>query len=436
MKKVLIITYYWPPTGGAGVQRWLKFSKYFRQFGWEPIIYTPSNPDFPINDDTLLKDVPSDLTVLKTQITEPYDIYRKIMRKKKTDAVNQGFLSEEKENTLLQSAMIWVRGNFFIPDARKFWIKPSVAYLSHYIKQHKIDAVISTGPPHSMHLIAMGLKQKFNIPWIADFRDPWTQIDFYSQLKLSSFADAKHKKLENQVLTQANKVVTISPSCGKDLEKLGNRTVDIITNGFDTDDFTPIAIGVDSKVSDGFMFHHTGALNKDRNPYTLWKVLGDLCKQNLELKQDLILKFTGKTDAIVLESLKQQGLEANFQKLEYMPHSEIVKSMVQSPILLLPLNNTPNNAGVLSGKLFEYLAAKRPIFGVGLPNADAASILKETQAGVMVDFDDYEGTKKQVLNLYAQYKSNTLTIQSNSIDKYSRENCAGAYTKLLDEIVG
>ena len=436
MKKVLIITYYWPPTGGAGVQRWLKFSKYFRQFGWEPIIYTPSNPDFPINDDTLLKDVPSDLTVLKTQITEPYDIYRKIMRKKKTDAVNQGFLSEEKENTLLQSAMIWVRGNFFIPDARKFWIKPSVAYLSHYIKQHKIDAVISTGPPHSMHLIAMGLKQKFNIPWIADFRDPWTQIDFYSQLKLSSFADAKHKKLENQVLTQANKVVTISPSCGKDLEKLGNRTVDIITNGFDTDDFTPIAIGVDSKMSDGFMFHHTGALNKDRNPYTLWKVLGDLCKQNLELKQDLILKFTGKTDAIVLESLKQQGLEANFQKLEYMPHSEIVKSMVQSPILLLPLNNTPNNAGVLSGKLFEYLAAKRPIFGVGLPNADAASILKETQAGVMVDFDDYEGTKKQVLNLYAQYKSNTLTIQSNSIDKYSRENCAGAYTKLLDEIVG
>ena len=436
MKKVLIITYYWPPTGGAGVQRWLKFSKYFRQFGWEPIIYTPSNPDFPINDDTLLKDVPSDLTVLKTQITEPYDIYRKIMRKKKTDAVNQGFLSEEKENTLLQSAMIWVRGNFFIPDARKFWIKPSVAYLSHYIKQHKIDAVISTGPPHSMHLIAMGLKQKFNIPWIADFRDPWTQIDFYSQLKLSSFADAKHKKLENQVLTQANKVVTISPSCGKDLEKLGNRTVDIITNGFDTDDFTPIAIGVDSKMSDGFMFHHTGALNKDRNPYTLWKVLGDLCKQNLELKQDLILKFTGKTDAIVLESLKQQGLEANFQKLEYMPHSEIVKSMVQSPILLLPLNNTPNNAGVLSGKLFEYLAAKRPIFGVGLPNADAASILKETQAGVMVDFDDYEGTKKQVLNLYAQYKSNTLTIQSNSIDKYSRENCAGAYTKLLDDIVG
>lgn len=432
MKKVLIITYYWPPTGGAGVQRWLKFSKYFRKFGWEPVIYTPSNPDFPINDETLLKDIPDNITVLKTPITEPYDIYRRIMRKKKTETVNQGFLSEGKENTLLQSAMIWVRGNFFIPDARKFWIKPSVAYLSDYVQKHKIDAIISTGPPHSMHLIAMGLKLKHNIPWIADFRDPWTQIDFYSQLKLSSFADNKHKKLENQVLTFADKVVTVSPTCGTDLEKLGKRKVNVITNGFDTDDFkfTP-----DSKMLDGFLFHHIGALNKDRNPYTLWKVLGDLCKENPELRKDLKLRFTGKTDAIVFESLRQNGLEENYQRSDYMPHSEVVKLMTQSPVLLLPLNNTPNNAGVLSGKLFEYLAAKRPIFGIGLPNADAAAILKQTQAGVMVDFDDYDSTKKEIIALYEKYKSNTLEIQSGSIDRYSRENCAKEYAFLLDEIV-
>jgi glycosyltransferase involved in cell wall biosynthesis len=431
VKKVLIITYYWPPTGGAGVQRWLKFSKYFRKFGWEPIIYTPSNPDFPINDDTLLKDIPADLTVLKTQITEPYDIYRKIMRKKKTETVNQGFLSEGKENTLMQSAMIWIRGNFFIPDARKFWIKPSISYLSDYIKQHKIDAVISTGPPHSMHLIAMGLKQKFNIPWIADFRDPWTQIDFYSQLKLSSYADNKHKKLENQVLTIADKVVTISPSCGKDLEKLGNRKVDVITNGFDTDDFS---FNKELKVLDGFVFHHIGALNKDRNPYTLWKVFGDLCKEHKDLKEDLVIKFTGKTDALAFESLKKYGILENAQKTDYLPHSEVVKLMTQSPVLLLALNNTPNNAGVLSGKLFEYLAAKRPIFGIGLPDADAAAILKSTQAGTMVHFDDYEGTKKAVLDLYQKYKSNMLFVSSSSIDKYSRENCAKDYALLLNDI--
>ena len=432
MKKVIIITYYWPPTGGAGVQRWLKFSKYFRKFGWEPIIYTPSNPDFPINDDTLLKDIPSDLTVLKTQITEPYDIYRKIMRKKKTETVNQGFLSEGKENTLMQSAMIWVRGNFFIPDARKFWIKPSITYLADYIKKNKIDAIISTGPPHSMHLIAMGLKQEFNLPWIADFRDPWTQIDFYSQLKLSSFADNKHKKLENQVLTQADKVVTISPSCGKDLEKLGGRNVDVITNGFDTDDFK---FDSELKFLDGFLFHHIGALNKDRNPYTLWKVLGDLCKELSDFKKDLIIKFTGKTDAIAFESLKQNGIINNAQKTDYLTHSEVVKLMVQSPVLLLALNNTPNNAGVLSGKLFEYLAAKRPIFGIGLPDGDAAYILKNTQAGTMVHFDDYEGTKKAVLELYQKYKTNQLFINPSSIDKYSRENCAKAYSNLLNEIL-
>jgi glycosyltransferase involved in cell wall biosynthesis len=435
VKKVLIITYYWPPTGGAGVQRWLKFSKYFRQFGWEPIIYTPSNPDFPINDETLLKDIPNDLTVLKTQITEPYDIYRKIMRKKKTETVNQGFLSEGKENTLMQSAMIWVRGNFFIPDARNFWIKPSISYLSDYIIKNKIDAIISTGPPHSMHLIAMGLKQKFNLPWIADFRDPWTQIDFYSQLKLSSFADNKHKKLEHQVLTHADKVVTISPSCGKDLEKLGNRKVDVITNGFDTDDFTPIAIGVDSPMLEGFLFHHIGALNKDRNPYTLWKVLGELCEENPDLKRDLVIKFTGKTDAIAFESLKQNGILDNSQKTDYLPHSDVVKLMAQSPVLLLALNNTPNNAGVLSGKLFEYLAAKRPIFGIGLPDADAAAILKNTHAGTMVHFDDYEGTKKAVVELYQKYKTNQLFINSTSIDKYSRENCAKDYANLLNKIL-
>jgi glycosyltransferase involved in cell wall biosynthesis len=431
VKKVLIITYYWPPTGGAGVQRWLKFSKYFKELGWEPIIYTPENPDFPINDESLLKDVAKDLIVLKTRINEPYDVYRKLMGKKKTDTVNQGFLSEKKENTVLQSAMIWIRGNFFIPDARKFWIKPSINYLSDYIKQNKIDAVISTGPPHSMHLIAMGLKQKFNIPWIADFRDPWTQIDFYSQLKLTSFADKKHKKIENQVLTQANKVVTISPSCGKDLEKLGNRKVDIITNGFDTDDFI---FDDDLKVLDGFMFHHIGALNKDRNPYTLWQVLGDISIQNVEFKKDLIIRFTGKTDAIAFDYLSKQNLMDNTIKTEYMPHNEVVKLMVQSPILLLALNNTPNNAGVLSGKLFEYLAAKRPIFGIGLPNADAAAILKETQAGTMVHFDDYEGTKNEVLELYQKYKTNKLSISSSAIDKYSRKSCALDYTKLLNEI--
>ena len=431
MKKALIITYYWPPTGGAGVQRWLKFTKYFQQFGWEPVIYTPSNPDFPINDATLLKDVPNNITILKTEITEPYDIYRKIMRKKKTETVNQGFLSEGKENSFLQSLMIWVRGNFFIPDARVFWIKPSIKFLSDYISKNNIDAVISTGPPHSMHLIALGVKQKYNLPWIADFRDPWTQIDFYNQLKLSSWADKKHKRLERSVLTSANEVVTVSPSWAKDLEALGSRKVNVITNGFDADDFV---INTNTKLLHGFLFHHIGALNKDRNPQTFWQVLGDLCKENVEFKTDLKLKFTGKTDIAVFEALEKQGLTNNAEKTEYLPHSEVTKLIQQSPVLLLPLNDTPNVKGIVPGKLFEYLAAKRPIFAIGDVNGDSAQIINETQTGTMVGFKDYELLKNKVLELYQQYKDNTLVVRSTSIEKYSRKHCAEAYTNLLNEL--
>jgi glycosyltransferase involved in cell wall biosynthesis len=248
---------------------------------------------------------------------------------------------------------------------------------------------------------------------------------------LSSYADTKHKKLENQVLTCADKVVTISPTCASDLQKLGNRKVEVITNGFDADDFK---FGSDLKMLNGFLFHHTGALNKDRNPYTLWKVLGDLCRENKELQKDLVLKFTGKTDAVVFESLKEHGLLGNSQKTDYMTHSEVVKVMVQSPILLLPLNNTPNNKGVLSGKLFEYLAAGRPIFGIGMPDGDAAVILHETGAGTICDFDDYEGTKETVLNLYEKYKTNQLFVNSSSIEKYSRASCAQEFSVLLNEI--
>lgn len=432
-KKVLIITYYWPPTGGAGVQRWLKFSKYFRQFNWEPIIYTPSNPDFPINDETLLKDVLPNLEILKTQINEPYDVYRKIMGKKKTDTVNQGFLSESKENKVLQKMMIWVRGNFFIPDARKFWIKPSVSYLSDYLKEHKIDAIISTGPPHSMHLIALGLKQQFNIPWIADFRDPWTQIDFYNQLQLTKWADRAHKKLEKSVLKSANKVVTVSGHWAEDLKLLCDRNIDVITNGFDADDFTSTE---DTNLMPGFLFHHIGALNKDRNPHTLWKVLGDLCKENNAFKRDLKLKFTGKTDAAVFESLKEHGIFENAEKTDYMAHSEVIKLLLKSPVLLLPLNDTPNILGIVPGKLFEYLAAQRPIFAIGNVEGDTAKIIADAHAGTMVGFKDEEHTKKHVLELYEQFNKQTLQIDSTSIEKYSRRSCAESYTTLLNEIVG
>ncbi|MBE9481851.1 MAG: glycosyl transferase family 1, partial [Bacteroidetes bacterium] len=174
MKKVLIITYYWPPSGGAGVQRWLKFVKYLREFGWEPIVYTPENPEAPDIDNSLEKDIPDNLTVIKRKIWEPYTAYKKFIGQEKEQKINAGFLSENKKPKLSENISVWIRGNFFIPDARKFWIKPSVKFLTNYLKNNPVDAMISSGPPHSMHMIALGLKQRLGIPWLADFRDPWT----------------------------------------------------------------------------------------------------------------------------------------------------------------------------------------------------------------------------------------------------------------------
>ncbi len=220
MKKVLIITYYWPPSGGAGVQRWLKFTKYLREYGWEPIIYTPENPESPNNDSSLEKDIPKNLTVLKTKIWEPYNFYKIFIGQKKDQKVNAAFLTESKKPKKFEKIAVWIRGNFFIPDARKFWVKPSIQYLTTYLKDNPVDAVISTGPPHSMHLIAQGLKKKLNIPWMADFRDPWTNIDFYSKLMLTSFADHKHKRLELGVLNDADVVTCVGQTWLDELEDL------------------------------------------------------------------------------------------------------------------------------------------------------------------------------------------------------------------------
>ena len=348
MKRVLILTYYWPPAGGAGVQRWLKFSKYLPENGWEPVIYTSIDAEYPAIDLSLEKDVDPKRIVLRTKPWEPYGFYKKALGKKKNESVSAGFISEVKKPGMLQRLAVWIRGNYFIPDARKFWIKPSVKYLSKWLSENKVDAMISTGPPHSMHLIALGLKKKFNIPWIADFRDPWTNIDFYDQLMLSSSADAKHKRLEKEVLMCADKTVTVSKSWANDFKKLCGKDISVITNGYDEEDFKLQVPAVKNE----FAFHHIGALNKDRNPHAFWKALGKAVREVPEMKSALKIRLVGKTDFSVFESVRENGLDAFVEKVEYIPHSEIISFVCSSPILLLPFNDTPNVMGIIPGKLF------------------------------------------------------------------------------------
>jgi len=432
MKKVLIITYYWPPSGGAGVQRWLKFTKYLREFGWEPVIYTPENPEAPAIDHSLEKDIPEGITVIKTPIREPYTLYKRFVGKKKDDSIKAGFLSEKKNPGLAEKISVWIRGNFFIPDARRFWIKPSIKFLTKYLTENPVDALVSTGPPHSMHLIALGVKKALNIPWLADFRDPWTNIDFYDKLMLTKSSDRKHKRLEKAVLSGADVRVTVSRNWAEDFHKLGAENVEVITNGFDPEDFE----FAQSEPAKSFQLVHIGAMNGDRNPQLLWHVLGELCKSDPVFNKHLEIVFIGQTDWSVKQKIEENGLTSHVKMISYLPHDEVLVKASQAFLLLLPLNDTPNVEGIIPGKLFEYLAIKRPILCIGSKTGDSAHIIHETKAGTVVDFKDKESMKSAIENYYKNFTLGQRVHQPENarINNYSRKQLTGKMAGLLNQI--
>lgn len=430
MKKVLIITYYWPPAAGAGVFRWLKFSKYLREYGWEPVIYTSENGEYSVTDNSLLTDIPENITVLKQPVWEPYSIYKKFIGQKKHEKINVGFLSVSKKKKFTEKISIWIRGNFFIPDARMFWIKPSAKYLVNYLKHNTVDAIISTGPPHSTHLIANKIKEKTGIPWIADFRDPWTYIDFYDDLMLTWLADRRHHMLEKKVLQNANKVVTVSWDWAKDFDRLGAKNTEVITNGFDEDDISKENVILDKN----FSITHIGSLVKSRNPKAFWSAINELANEFDEFRNEIKVKLIGKVDFSVVETIKELKLEQFVEFTDTIPHKDVIKVIQQSQVLMLLVNNTPNAMGIIPGKFFEYISTRRPVLCIGIPGSDIAKILAETNAGKTIDFENKDGLKQYIIELYQHYKYGKLTNIENNIEKYSRRNLSGVYAKLLDTV--
>lgn len=432
MKRVLIITYYWPPSGGSGVQRWLKMSKYLPENGWQPVIYTTKDAEYPIVDTSLEKDVVPEVEVIRRPIIEPYTLYKKFLGIKKEDTIKAGFASEKKKSGWKENLSVWIRGNCFIPDARCWWVKPSVRYLKEYLKAHPVDAIISTGPPHSMHLIAMKLKEATGLPWIADFRDPWTEIDFYDELRLTSWADRKHHKLEHEVLTKADKIVTIGWECAKGLGRLGNRNVKVIQNGFDweldpNEEKTPL--------TNEFTLTHLGVVGPARNAPVLWQALQELKNEIDGFDKTLKIRFVGHVDQSVIDNLRACNLLENAEFVAHVPHDEVKLFQESSQVLLLLINNAPNAKGIVTGKLYEYLASLRPILAIGPEDGDAAKILAETNAGQTVSFDNKERMKEAIKDLYQRYlEDNLLPYKNKEIEKYSRKALAGEYGRLLDKL--
>lgn len=380
-KRLLIISYYWPPTGGSGVQRWVKFSKYLPEHGWQPVIYTPENPERLAYDESLLADIPECAEVIRRRIVEPYGLYRKLFGRSGGE-VNPLNSSGKSLKSKLSRV---VRGNLFIPDPRVSWVRCSVRFLKKYLREHPVDAVVTTGPPQSMHLIGRGLKRSLGLPWIADFRDPWTRMFYYKHLCLSKFADRKHHRLEQGVLDEADLVLAVSPPVRDDFQAQTRTPVHLITNGYDEDDFPVREPG--SRRDGKFRIVHTGLFAADGNPLKLWDALARRCREDEDLAQRLEIRLAGKTDAPVLEAIRERGLGAQLVDLGYLPHSRVVQEQQEADLLILPLRHEPEYAKVLPGKIFEYIASGRPVLGIGQEDGAAAAILRDSGAGRMYDWD-------------------------------------------------
>ena len=433
MKRVLIITYYWPPSGGSGVQRWLKMSKYLPENGWQPVIYTAENAEYPVEDKSLEKDVTPEAEVIRRPIVEPYVFYKKFLGIRKEEKVKAGFINEGvKKIGWKENLSVWLRGNLFIPDARCWWIKPSVIYLSNYLKEHPVDAMISTGPPHSMHLIANALHKKFNIPWGADFRDPWTDVFYFDSLKLSKCSIRKHKKLENQVITEADKVVTVGWHGAEDMKNLGAKNVEVITNGYDEECVSDSAQIPDNEC---FTVSYTGVLLPNES-FVIWDAFKELCEENLEFNKALKINLIGHIDESVKRYISEKKLNDKVNNIEYMQHSQVLDYQRKSDLLLLLIPRAKKAECILTGKLFEYLVSGRPILAVGPENGDAAKILFETKCGMTADYDDKAKMKEIVLDYFNKRNDNqSIKIDKNEVAKYSRRNLAKDYVRLLNGII-
>ncbi len=425
LKHVLLITYYWPPAGGAGVHRWLRFSKFFKENGWQMHVYSPSNAQFPIVDEQLSAEIPSELIQLQHPIFEVQQLIAKKAGFGKGSGVNT-----TKKKSWIQKSMIWVRGNLFIPDARVFWIRPSVKRLKAYLKEHpEITHIISTGPPHSVHVIARNLKRNFpNLNWMADFRDPWTQIDFYQDLLPGKWADNRQKELEKSVLSEADSVITVSEDCAKGLKEIGKRPVEVITNGFIFPDFDPRS----KQLTEKFTITHFGSMAESRNPNILWKALSELVQENSAFAKALKIELFGNVDNSVLESIQTHGLTPFFDGVQTVKHHESIELQQTRSLLLLVANNSPNVKGILTGKFFEYLGAKRPILGMGATDSDLANVMKETNSGILIDFTDTEGMKKTLLTYFEQWQKGELYVELKNLKNYSSQNIAQQIVKLLE----
>jgi glycosyltransferase involved in cell wall biosynthesis len=424
MKKVLIITYYWPPSGGSGVQRWLKFVKYFREFGIEPIILTvdPNFATFPFTDKSLIKDIPPGIEIYHTKAQSPFDLYSKIKGK----SVPQSGFSDQSKPGIIDRIIRFIRGNFFIPDARIGWNKYAFKKAQEIIEKYNLDTVITTSPPHSTQLIGLKLKQKFKLRWIADLRDPWTEIYYNKKLYRTFFAKKKDYKMEQLCLKNADKIVVVSEDIKRNFGDNRKEIIDkiyVIPNGFDENDFANLEVQSKKKEQSDFkVISYVGNLGE------LYPTDGFLeaFEALIRKEKDWKLQFVGNCSGDVKRKVDSLKLSQNVEFISYVDHSEAIKYMLNATILLLIIPEVENNKGILTGKLFEYLATGNPILNLGPKDGDAAKILSENAISMTANPND----KQEIINFITN-TSKSFNVKEKAKNIFSRRNLTRQVSKLI-----
>jgi len=436
MKKVLIITYYWPPAGGPGVQRVLKFAKYLRDFNWEPVIMTVKNGDYPALDSELEKEIPQNLKIYKIPIWEPYNIYRKTTGLNKNDKIPVAVLAEKKEKSLIKKIAKSIRVNLFIPDARIGWYFKAVRAGQKIIKEENINLIFASSPPHSIQLIGKKLKKRTKLPLISDLRDPWTNIHYYQGFKRSKITRKIDSAFEKSILKDTNLIITVSPTLKQNFKNIySDVNCQVLFNGFDQTDFSNQTQNMNT---DKFILSYTGSFKANQNPLTLWHSIKTLVNENYEFRKQLKLEFTGNVNPEILDSIKKLDLNSYTRINDYLPHNKAIEKMRESAVLLFIIPNAPNNKGILTGKLFDYLACGRPFLSIGPKDGDAAKILKNVKAGDMLDFHDGENIKNKIWELFNCWKNGRLLEMIpdiNLVKKFERRNLTGSLAEQMNQLI-
>lgn len=376
-KKILIVTYYWPPSGGSGVQRWLKFSKYLLKMGWEPIVVAPDQAAYPDRDEYLLNEIPAELRVIKEKIIEPYQLLNKLS---KSSAGSTGAVTKEKVG-LKSKITTWVRGNLFFPDPRIYWVKPTINRLKKLITEEGIDYIITTGPPHSVHLIGLGLKSRFpKIKWLADFRDPWTDIHYFKDFGFSTNVVNRHKLLEKKVISSADVILSASPKMEEGLKEKGAQRVATITNGFDPEDFKEVPSS-----SNSFVISHVGVLFDKRNSVHLWQAIAELKLEDERFNEQLEIRMAGEIGPEVKASIEKHGLKDQTQFLGYLDQRKAAQEQQEAGLSLVML--AASETTIVPGKIVELFGAQKPILAVAPLSSPVYDLLEETHYGCAVQDD-------------------------------------------------